>query len=128
MGFLLHDVIGISIGIIYWDWCWCHVMPLYWCQCHGMWTALSIALLHFLGQDDKNEVHHDIFGHVTPLCWPQCHMVLAQSSMVPLPTLSQDKQNEVHHDLFIMRNPWLWYHAMPIALSMTLLHSISQDL
>ena len=29
--------------------------------------ALSMAPLYSLGQDDENEVQHDIFGHVTPL-------------------------------------------------------------
>ena len=29
--------------------------------------ASSMAALHFLGQDDENEVKHDISGHVIPL-------------------------------------------------------------
>ena len=29
--------------------------------------ALTMVSLHLLGQDDQNEVQHNIFGHVTPL-------------------------------------------------------------
>ena len=37
---------------------WCH-----WCQCYVMLIALLMALLHFLGQDEQNEVQHDFLGH-----------------------------------------------------------------
>ena len=35
------------------------VMQLHWCQHLVMWTAASMAPLHFLGQGDHNEVQHD---------------------------------------------------------------------
>ena len=32
-----------------------------------MSMAPSMVPLHFLGQDDQNEVQHDIIGHLMPL-------------------------------------------------------------
>ena len=60
-----HDATAISIHITWYHWHWCcHVILLHWCQHHVMWTALSMAPLHYLGQENQNEVQHDSFGHV----------------------------------------------------------------
>ena len=40
---------------------WC------WCQCHIMSTVSSMVPFHLLGQDDQNEMQHDLFDHVVPL-------------------------------------------------------------
>ena len=36
-------------------------------QCHIMPTVSSMAPFHLLGQDEQNEMQHDLFGHVLPL-------------------------------------------------------------
>ena len=57
--FLAYDSIDISIGITY-----CHIHS---CQHEMMHTALLMASLNYLGQDNWKEVQHDFFGHITPL-------------------------------------------------------------
>ena len=39
----------------------------HWHQCHIRPAASTMSILHFLGQDDENDMLHDIFGHVKPL-------------------------------------------------------------
>ena len=46
------------------------MMPSHWCQHHVMWTAPSNVPLHSIGNDEYNDVQHDIFGHVTPFLGP----------------------------------------------------------
>ena len=43
---------------------WCH---WHWYQHHVMQTTLLMVPLHSLGQDDQNEVQHDVLDHVTAL-------------------------------------------------------------
>ena len=61
-----------------------------------MWTTLSKVPLHFLGQDDQNDVQHDFFGHATPL-----GISPGIVSMASLHFLGQDNQNEVQHDFLV---------------------------
>ena len=54
--------------------------------------------MHFLDQDDQNELQHDIFAHVAPLStsvsimWHlhQHYMMPTASSMIPLHSFGQD--------------------------------------
>ena len=58
--------------------------------------ASSMAPLHSLGQDDSNEVQHDIFGHVRPL---ELVLALQKDTGIKIATLLSlydDNQNEMH--------------------------------
>ena len=61
-----------------------------------------MAPLHLLGQDNQNEMQHDIFGHMMPLA-----LALASSDtysvtkgIIVFP--GQDDRNEVKHHFLIM--------------------------
>ena len=109
----------------HWHWHWCHVMPTAYPWYHYilqvkmiemrcnmtfwvMWqlwnqhqqqvipTASSMAPFHFLGQDNQNEVQHDLLDMLYHWYWH--HMMLTVSSMAPLYSFDEDNQNKVQHD------------------------------
>ena len=78
----------------------------------------SMAALHSLGQDDQNEIKHDILFMRHHWHWCEHHVMSMASSIAPLHSLYQDDQNEMQHQLFD--------HVMPLAppLHYQLLHCI----
>ena len=140
------DAIGAGISIMWcWQYCqWHHCLSLikiikmrwhmiFWScativanvsiiwhqfQFYMTLMALSMALLHFLGQDDQYKVQHDILviqhlGH-----WFQHHMGLLLVSLIALlHSLGHYDWNEVQHDTFVMWFHWHWCqcHVTPVS-------------
>ena len=67
-----------------------------------MLTVLSMAPLHFKGQENGNEVQHDFIGHMTPLASVSVSYDADTIINAISVCLSQDNQNEVKHEFLVM--------------------------
>ena len=92
-----------------------------------MLMALSMAQLHFLVQDNQNEVHHNIFGHMMPLvlALPSHDSDNITNGTITFFTLGYD-WNQVKHDFSGHTTPLHWHHIILTVLSIVPLQSIGQ--
>ena len=84
-------------------------------QCHMMPTVSLIAPFHFLCQDDKKEVQHDMTSFImwSHLHQQQHHVIPMAPSVALLYLFSQDNQNDMQHDFLVMWYIWCWHgHGM----------------
>ena len=63
-------------------------------------VALWIVLLHSLGQENWNNVQHNILVMWCHLFWCQCHMMPTVISMEPFHLIDLGDQNEMLYDFF----------------------------
>ena len=50
----------------------------------------SMLSFHLLGQDDQDEIQHDLFGHMMPLAQHKHNVMPMSSLMAPMHLFSQD--------------------------------------
>ena len=106
---------------------WCKWGATWLCHVTQYVPVSSIASLHSLGQDDKNEVQYDFTNHVMTLV--MASMSCDTNTNCSIVFLMSRELKWVQYNFLVMWHHQCWHqnHVIPRLSSMAPLHSLGED-